>query len=147
MLLSHRDLSALQKTILELYACRDLATFTRKVPQLLLTVTPDADLSERGRLLLDLLRPHVDQARRNAEMAGARNAALPGSLARYGLTPRQADVAHWLGRGKTNHEIARILSSSSRTVEKHVERILEKLEVENRTAAAVIIAEAGAGRT
>jgi len=39
-------------------------------------------------------------------------------------------------------EIAIILSISVRTVEKHMEKILEKLGVENRAAAAVMIANA-----
>ena len=53
-----------------------------------------------------------------------------------GLTPREADVLAWVGRGKTNAEIATILAASRRTVDKHVERILRKLGVETRTAAA-----------
>lgn len=43
---------------------------------------------------------------------------------------------HWLSKGKRDREIATILSLSSRTVEKHVSHILEKLGVETRTAAA-----------
>lgn len=55
-----------------------------------------------------------------------------------GLSGREAEVLFWLGRGKTNGESALILGSKSRTVEKHVERILQKLSVENRTAAAAM---------
>jgi len=47
-----------------------------------------------------------------------------------------------LAQGKTNPEIAVILQLSARTVEKHMERILEKIGVENRTAAAVVAAQA-----
>lgn len=49
---------------------------------------------------------------------------------------REAEVLYWVAEGKTNAEIATILSSSRRTVEKHVEHVLEKLGVENRAAAA-----------
>jgi DNA-binding response OmpR family regulator/DNA-binding CsgD family transcriptional regulator len=60
----------------------------------------------------------------------------PGRLIHLGLTPREAEVLFWLSEGKTNGEIGLILDSSRRTIEKHVEHILEKLRVENRGAAA-----------
>ena len=55
------------------------------------------------------------------------------------LTRREAEVAGWLAEGKTNREIALILNLAARTVEKHLESILRKLRVENRTAAAILI--------
>lgn len=61
--------------------------------------------------------------------------AKPSLLLPLGLTPREAEVLFWLSEGKTNAEIGMILESSRRTVEKHVEHILEKLRVENRGAA------------
>ena len=57
----------------------------------------------------------------------------------YGLTGRETEIAEWVAAGKTNPEIAMILRISARTVEKHMERVLGKLGVENRTAAALII--------
>ncbi len=59
----------------------------------------------------------------------------PNALLSLGLTPREAEVLFWLSEGKTNAEIGLILNSARRTVEKHVEHILEKLGVENRAAA------------
>jgi DNA-binding CsgD family transcriptional regulator len=59
-------------------------------------------------------------------------------LARFGLTPREREVLHWLGEGKSNSEIAAILDLTAGTVKLHVERILAKLGVEHRTAAALI---------
>ena len=55
------------------------------------------------------------------------------------LTPRETEVAHWLAEGKTNPEISTILGISRATVKVHVERILAKLSVENRTAAARLL--------
>jgi DNA-binding NarL/FixJ family response regulator len=78
----------------------------------------------------------------HADRSATRTAFGAAPLGRCGLTPRESEVAMWLSRGKTNREIARIVSSSARTVEKHVERVLAKLGVENRTAAAVMVAEA-----
>lgn len=62
----------------------------------------------------------------------------PATVAPLGLTPREVEVLVWVAEGKTNPEIAIILGTSARTVSKHVERILEKLKVENRTAAAAV---------
>jgi DNA-binding NarL/FixJ family response regulator len=53
----------------------------------------------------------------------------------FGLTPRVAETLLWLAQGKTNGEIAIILSNSESTVKKHVLEIFDKLGVENRTAA------------
>jgi len=52
-----------------------------------------------------------------------------------GLSDREADVMQWLADGKTNGEIAEILSIATGTVNKHVESILKKLGVENRAQA------------
>lgn len=57
---------------------------------------------------------------------------------RLGLTTREAEVLLWLGRGKTNRDIAEILSLSPRTVNKHLELIYAKIGVENRSSAAGI---------
>jgi DNA-binding NarL/FixJ family response regulator len=54
-----------------------------------------------------------------------------------GLTPRVAETLLWLAQGKTNSEIATILSNSESTVKKHVLEIFNKLGVENRTAASL----------
>jgi DNA-binding CsgD family transcriptional regulator len=57
-------------------------------------------------------------------------------LGSLGLTARETEVLTWIVQGKTNYEIGVILSAATRTICKHVERILSKLYVENRTAAA-----------
>lgn len=54
------------------------------------------------------------------------------------LTPRESEVLAWLAEGKSNRDIAEILGLSARTVTKHMEQILQKLGVENRTAAAAV---------
>lgn len=56
---------------------------------------------------------------------------------RLRLTRREVEVLIWVTDGKTNTEIGVILSTSPRTVQKHLEHIFEKLGVETRTAAAV----------
>lgn len=54
---------------------------------------------------------------------------------RFGLTEREAEVLYWVARGKSNRDVGDILGSSPRTVDKHMERILTKVGVENRAAA------------
>jgi DNA-binding response OmpR family regulator len=54
------------------------------------------------------------------------------------LTQRESEVLMWIARGKSNRDIAEILSLSPRTVNKHLEQVYAKLGVENRTAAAAL---------
>jgi DNA-binding NarL/FixJ family response regulator len=97
------------------------------------------DFTERDRTMFNLVRPHFNQAQRNAELAAARLKSRVKPVAAYHLTRRETEVAGWLSQGKSNPEIAIILQARPRTIEKHVEKILEKLGVENRTAAATMI--------
>jgi DNA-binding CsgD family transcriptional regulator len=68
---------------------------------------------------------------------GAKPDALRNS--RGLLTQRQIEVLAWVARGKTNAEIAKILSLKTGTIGKYLERIFPKLGVENRTAAASFV--------
>ncbi|PYK49812.1 MAG: hypothetical protein DME51_07450 [Verrucomicrobia bacterium] len=61
-----------------------------------------------------------------------------GPLGSLGLATRKAEVLTWIAQGKTNYEIGMILSACTGTICKHVEHILAKLNVENRTAAAIV---------
>jgi DNA-binding CsgD family transcriptional regulator len=55
---------------------------------------------------------------------------------RWGLTPREAEVARLLARGHTAKRIAAALGITPHTASRHTERILAKLGVSTRTAAA-----------
>ena len=59
------------------------------------------------------------------------------------LTPREREVLILIGRGFPNKLIARELGLSEKTVKAHVGRVLAKLEVTDRTQAAVIAVRAG----
>jgi DNA-binding CsgD family transcriptional regulator len=63
------------------------------------------------------------------------------ALASLKLTSREAEVLFWISEGKSNQDIGVILGASTGTICKHVEHILSKLNVENRTAAAVVALE------
>jgi DNA-binding CsgD family transcriptional regulator len=87
------------------------------------------DFSERDRSLLELLQPALIRLR---ESAARRRASRPELLL---LTQREEEILGWIARGKTTREIAVILVVSPHTVRKHIEHILEKLEVPTRSAA------------
>jgi DNA-binding CsgD family transcriptional regulator len=156
--LSRADFEAVRRAILDLYWHRDLAAFERAAPRILSALLQmrrfrfvgvalevprkptEPDLTRREQRLLQLALPHVDVARRNAERVTEDEATGASALAAFGLTSRETQVAHQLSLGRANAEIAFSLNIRPRTVEKHVEIILAKLGVENRTAAAMIIA-------
>src|SRR6266436_4175014 len=149
MRLSHKDFDVVHRTLLELYVHRDLAAFRNALPGILLKVIPldhsglgrytinpprvpakmvhflesdrGKDLSERERLILNLLRPHFIQAYQNAQLVTAQGNSNAMPLSPYDLSPREGQIARWLAQGKSNPEIALILQISPRTVEKHME--------------------------
>lgn len=59
------------------------------------------------------------------------------------LTEREKDILRELARGSSNPEIAETLSVSVTTVRSHISSILSKLDLENRTQAAIIANNAG----
>jgi DNA-binding CsgD family transcriptional regulator len=89
------------------------------------------DFSDRDMTLLSALWPRL------TARTGCLGAGPPLSL-----TPREADVLSLIAEGLTNYQIARRLKVSKRTIDKHVEHILEKLGVSSRAAAVAVYAEA-----
>jgi DNA-binding NarL/FixJ family response regulator len=59
------------------------------------------------------------------------------------LTPREREVLRLLAQGRTNRQIGQCLGISPGTAKNHVERILTKLGVSDRTQAAARAAELG----
>ena len=59
------------------------------------------------------------------------------------LTPRQKMVLSYVADGKSNKEIARELGVIDGTVKAHVKSIMQKLQVHNRTQAAMLAARFG----
>ena len=66
----------------------------------------------------------------------SRDDAAPSDVAPFELTARELEVFALLGEGRTNREIAAELIISDKTASVHVSRILTKLSVPNRAAAA-----------
>jgi DNA-binding CsgD family transcriptional regulator len=97
------------------------------------------DFSDRDRDCLESIRPHLGNLYRLTRDAEGPRAAWgvpsPDPPADPQLSRRERDVLDWLAGGKTDRDIAEILGISHRTVHKHLQRIYEKLGVENRTSA------------
>jgi DNA-binding CsgD family transcriptional regulator len=106
----------------------------RRLPEPLAKWTAIGDASPRcwekaGRRLVISL---IDRGRKGSRAYLVRET----SAATASLTPQEVQVLYWLGMGKTNEQIGLILNRKTNTIKKHVQSILEKLGVENRTAAA-----------
>ena len=87
-------------------------------------------------------RSALDEARKLFAVLGMRGALVRADALvnegapPAGLTAREMEVLRLLAQGKTNREIAELLVVSERTVVNHVSHILNKVGVDNRTAAA-----------
>jgi DNA-binding NarL/FixJ family response regulator len=82
------------------------------------------------------------------EMIGDRDRGSLRLIARRNdsLTERERDVVRLIVRGLTNREIAEELFLAEKTVENHVGRILDKLELRSRTQMAAYAVEHGIAR-
>ncbi len=111
---------------------------------LLKDVSPDALVEairavHRGeaRLHPDIARKLM-QATRVAHQAGGEAPALVGDL-----TDREREVIRLVARGCNNHEIARELVISEKTVKTHISHVLGKLNLEDRTQLAIYAIKKG----
>ena len=98
---------------------------------------------------LALLLPYLDSALRRIALRAAQcqsevGIAVPvdenhAEAPSFDLSPREAEVLRWVGRGKTNHEIGVILDISTFTVKNHLQRTFRKLNVMNRAQAVALL--------
>ena len=65
------------------------------------------------------------------------------SLVEHDLTEREITVLRLVADGKTNKEIANVLDLSEKTVKNHVRNIFHKLQVYDRTQAAILAIRKG----
>ena len=70
-------------------------------------------------------------------ISGARKGSTSRGPSSVALTQREVEVLRLIAQGRTNRQIARSLFVSVSTTKKHVQRIFSKLEVSDRTQAAV----------
>jgi DNA-binding NarL/FixJ family response regulator len=103
------------------------------------TFTPDMILAAVRLMLSGAVYVPPDALAEPAEAAPeARAGGAPSNL-----TPRELEVLRMLTKGAANKEIARAIGVAEVTVKLHTRRILEKLGVRNRAAAAAIAVKTG----
>jgi len=91
----------------------------------------------RQAYLAQLLAPalHAAWVRTQLQRHADGSAAADKSTGHSVLTVRELDILKWIYVGKSNFEIGAILKISPLTVKNHVQKILRKLNVVNRTQA------------
>lgn len=101
------------------------------------------DFSERDRVVLETLRPHLrarealaDLQRRAGDTADATLPADAMDDQQASLTAREREILHLVGKGETNAQIAAELWIAPATVKKHLEHVYAKFGVAGRAAAA-----------
>ncbi len=93
----------------------------------------------QDRLLEAIQAVHAMKRYFPAEIAGR----LTERMARANLTPREHQVLQLVAKGLTNKEIGRVFGISENTARNHVNSIIEKLEVSDRTEAATVAMRQG----
>jgi DNA-binding NarL/FixJ family response regulator len=83
------------------------------------------EAQRRLQTLLESNAPSVNAVPRISEEAARQ----------FGLTKREFEVLCRIAEGKSNAEIGEAIGAATRTVDKHVEHIFDKLAVKTRTAA------------
>jgi DNA-binding CsgD family transcriptional regulator len=128
----HRELERLGATQLLVHGIHDAEG--RAISLFTFACRPGS-AGQRQAYLVSLLAPSLHaawvrtQLTKRAETGGDK--AAGGSI----LTVRELDILKWIYLGKSNFEIGAILKISPLTVKNHVQKILRKLNVVNRTQA------------
>ena len=92
-------------------------------------------VNTRQAYLAQLLAPSLHAAWVRTQLAKRSEAAGDKAAGGSVLTVREQDILKWIYLGKSNFEIGAILKISPLTVKNHVQKILRKLNVVNRTQA------------
>lgn len=64
---------------------------------------------------------------------------------KYSLTEQELKILHLLAEGLSNEEMSRLISLSRETIKMHLKALFRKLQVKNRTEAAVLAVREGIG--
>lgn len=128
-----------------------IARATFPLPKIIFVTAHDRFAAEAFRIdAVDYLLKPVEpeplaeallRARRRAKTEPLAPISHPAALQSLGLTAREAEVLFWIAQGKSNPEIADILSNSPGTVKKQVQSILDRLGVGSRVSAALMAAK------
>ena len=92
----------------------------------------EPNLSDRARAAVEIIGVYCHHALRRSLIQSQREDAVHTPL-----TPREREIMQWVAVGKTDEEIADILSIGTTTVTSHVENAKQKLDAFRRTYAVV----------
>jgi DNA-binding CsgD family transcriptional regulator len=87
-------------------------------------------------------RPIMEKLKQKMRAEGIRVPRGPRPATRehpFGLTAREMEVLARLAKGSTNNAIAKGLGLSTRTVEHHIASILQKMRVQSRNEAVILV--------
>jgi DNA-binding CsgD family transcriptional regulator len=105
---------------------------------------PERSFGERDKEIIELVRPHLSQAFRDAQLRERIDPLSTTRLLGLGLTEREAEVMRLVVDGRSAGEIAEDLVISVHTARNHIAHAYEKLGVRNRAAAvAAVLRSAG----
>jgi transcriptional regulator EpsA len=93
------------------------------------------DLSREHAFLLELIVPYLHLGWMRSQLGGSVDESGATAQSVDPLTAREKEILRWIHLGKSNFEIGTILGISPLTVKNHVQKILRKLNVQNRTHA------------
>jgi LuxR family quorum sensing-dependent transcriptional regulator len=93
---------------------------------------PEPDLTQRARAAIEIIGIYSHHALQRALLRTKQH-----TTAHTPLTPREREIMQWVAAGKTDEEIADILSVGTTTVTSHVENAKKKLDAFRRTYAVV----------
>jgi transcriptional regulator EpsA len=90
----------------------------------------------RDAYLIELLMPHMHLALYRVLASAQEDKPAAAAPKRDALlSKREIQVLHWVKNGKTNPEIGQILGISLPTVKNHLQKVMRKLNVNNRAQA------------
>jgi LuxR family transcriptional regulator, quorum-sensing system regulator CviR len=92
------------------------------------------EVGNREVFLLKLITPHLHFALMRT-IAADQKFNKPAESGRGAISERQREILRWINQGKTNKEIAQLLSITEKNVKYHVEQIFTKLGVRSRAQA------------
>ncbi len=93
------------------------------------------DLGREQAFLLELIVPFLHLAWMRTQLRGPLEDSGATAQSVNPLSAREKEILRWIHLGKSNSEIGTILGISPLTVKNHVQKILRKLNVQNRTHA------------
>jgi transcriptional regulator EpsA len=109
-----------------------------EIASLFVLINQSDGIGARQVYLLETLLPYLHATWLRVRLSLPRSFVAPGfSREAIALSAREVEVIRWVHAGKSNNEIGILLKISPLTVKNHMQKILRKLNVQNRAQAVV----------